>query len=331
MSQRYATRLNSFASGAAACWPDLQGRPGPADLVARAGTVRGLTDLDLNYPDQVEGIEDRMALALDDAGIALSGIALRYYSLPQYRAGAFTAPDRATRQSAIDLTRRGIDAARRMGTDLMTIWPGPEGYESSFQADYSRLWDDLLEGIAAVADHDPGVNISLEYKPDEPRGRAVLPDCATTLLFLGELNRRNTGVTLDFAHSLYAGEQPACAAALIARKSRLLGLHLNDGYGRRDDGLMVGAVHLRSTLELLMQTRAMGFDGPVYFDTFPDTADLDPVAECTANIRTCRRLIAACERLEADNRLPAALAAQDAVAGQEVVNDALLGPLEDMD
>lgn len=39
----------------------------------------------------------------------------------------------------------------------------------------------------------------------------------------------NLGVTLDFAHSLYADEQPAFAAALIARESRLLGLHLNDG------------------------------------------------------------------------------------------------------
>ena len=56
----------------------------------------------------------------------------------------------------------------------------------------------------------------------------------------------NLGVTLDFAHVLYADEQPAFAAALIARHSRLLGVHLNDGYGKRDDGLMVGAVHLRA-------------------------------------------------------------------------------------
>ena len=56
---------------------------------------------------------------------------------------------------------------------------------------------------------------------------------------------------MDFAHSLYAGEQPAFAAHLIHRRAKLLGVHLNDAYAKRDDGLMVGAVHLRSTLELL--------------------------------------------------------------------------------
>ena len=45
----------------------------------------------------------------------------------------------------------------------------------------------------------------------------------------------------------------ASAAALAARSSRLLGLHLNDAYGKRDDGLMVGAVHTVQTIELLRQ------------------------------------------------------------------------------
>jgi xylose isomerase len=75
-----------------------------------------------------------------------------------------------------------------------------------------------------------------------------MPDCATTLLALNEIGLPNLGVTLDFAHVLYADEQPAYAAALIARHSHLLGLHLNDGYSKRDDGLMVAAVHLIQTI-----------------------------------------------------------------------------------
>ena len=70
-----------------------------------------------------------------------------------------------------------------------------------------------------------------------------MPDVATTLLAIREIDRPNLGVTLDFAHVLYADEMPAYAAALVARHSRLLGVHLNDGYGKRDDGLMVASVH----------------------------------------------------------------------------------------
>src|SRR5437588_5052452 len=90
-------------------------------------------------------------------------------------------------------------------------------------------------------------------------------------------------------------------------------------------GLMVGAVHLRATLELLRQIRHDGYDGALYFDTFPDASGLDPVAECEANIATVRRLLAVADRLDADNRLGDALARQDAVASQRIVNEALIG------
>jgi hypothetical protein len=111
-----------------------------------------------------------------------------------------------------------------------------------------------------------------------------MPDCATTLLALKEVGLPNLGVTLDFAHVLYADEQPAFVASLIARHSRVLGVHLNDGYGKRDDGLMVGVANPIQTIELLRQIRNDGFVGPIYFDTFPDLTGLDPVKECEANI-----------------------------------------------
>ena len=70
---------------------------------------------------------------------------------------------------------------------------------------------------------------------------------------------------------------------------------------------------------------ATAIDGALYFDTFPDASGLDPVAECEANIATVRRLLAVADRLDADNRLGDALARQDAVASQRIVNEALLG------
>ena len=195
---------------------------------------------------------------------------MRYYSNPAFKIGAFTNPDPAVRREAIDLTKRGIDAAREAGCTLMTLWLGQDGFDYAFQADYARLWAEEIEGIREVALHDPDCLVSIEYKPNEPRAYSLMPDCATTLLALKEIGLPNLGVTLDFAHVLYADEQPAFAAALIARHSRLLGVHLNDGYAKRDDGLMVGAVHSLQTIELLQQVKADGFDGPIYFDTFPD-------------------------------------------------------------
>ena len=134
-----------------------------------------------------------------------------------------------------------------------------------------------------------------------------------------------SGVTLDFAHVLYADEQPAFAAALITRHSRLLGVHLNDGYSKRDDGLMVGAVHSIQTIELLRQVYADGFDGPLYFDTFPDLTGLDPIKECEVNIATVKAMLNVAKKLDGDNQLSAAIAQQDAVKTQSIVRSAMFG------
>ena len=325
LGSRFATRINSFASGAAGYWHDLSGKPSLEQMIRRAATVDGLTELDLNVPDHVGGDPVAVGRMVRDCGLTVSGLAMRYYSNPDFKRGAFTNSDRAVRREAIDLTKRGIDAASAMGAPMMTLWLGQDGWDYAFQCDYSALWADEIAGIAEVAAHDPECLISIEYKPNEPRSYTVLPDAATTLLAIAEVGLPNLGVTIDFAHALYADEQPAFAAALIQSRSRLLGLHLNDGYGKRDDGLMVAAVHEQATLELLRVVHRGGFDGAIYFDTFPDASGLDPVAECAANIRTVRRMLDAVTRMAGDNALAQAQGRQDPIAAQEIARLALAG------
>ena len=324
-AHRFATRLNSFASKPEAFWPAGHGKPTPFELAERASKVAGLTDVDLNYPDHLGPDPRATGNAIRNLGLAVNGLAMRYYSNPAFKIGAFTNPDPAVRREAIDLTKRGIDATREAGCNLMTLWLGQDGFDYAFQADYARLWRDEVDGIREVAEHDPGCLVSVEYKPNEPRSFSLLPDCATTLLALKETGAPNLGVTLDFAHVLYADEQPAFAAALIARHSRLLGLHLNDGYSKRDDGLMVGAVHPIQTIELLRQARSDGFDGAIYFDTFPDLTGLDPVNECETNIATVRSMLRVIDKLDGDNELSIARELQDAVAAQAIVRKAMFG------
>jgi xylose isomerase len=322
---RFATRLNSFGSKPEAYWPNGRGKPTPLQLAERASTAAGLTDVDLNYPDHLGSDPRATGDAIREFGLAVNGLAMRYYSNPAFKIGAFTNPDPAVRREAIDLTKRGIDAAREAGSNLMTLWLGQDGFDYAFQADYARLWTEEIEGIREVALHDPACLISIEYKPNEPRSHSLMPDCATTLLALKEIGLPNLGVTLDFAHVLYADEQPAFAATLIARHSRLLGVHLNDGYAKRDDGLMVGAVHSIQTIELLRQVKAGGFEGPIYFDTFPDLTSLDPVKECEANIATVRAMLRIVDTLDGDNELRAAMSLQDAVGAQAIVRRAMFG------
>ncbi|MFN4156567.1 MAG: sugar phosphate isomerase/epimerase family protein [Paracoccaceae bacterium] len=320
---RYASRLNSFASAPDLFWDGKTDKPDVADLVKRAATVSGLTHLDLNYPDHAAGAGAETVRIARDNGLEINGFAMRYYTDPGFKRGAFSNPDAAVRRKAIDLTKAGMDAAAAAGVNLMTIWLGQDGFDTPFQADYAQLWDWEVAGLREVADHIPTMDVSVEYKPNEPRAFALLPDATTTLLAIADAGSPNLGVTLDFAHMLYANEQPAYAAMLVAKRARVLGVHLNDGYAKRDDGLMVGAVHSLQTIELLRRIRADGYDGVIYFDTFPDFTGLDPVAECEANIMVVESMLDIIDRIDADNGLAAAVAAQDGIAAQRIVQQCM--------
>jgi sugar phosphate isomerase/epimerase len=313
---RYAARLNAFKVRGGTV----------ADMIRGAGQVGGLTAADLNYPDHFAAHDaGQLSGLLSDEGMALNGLAMRYYTEDAFRLGAFTHPDAVVRRAAIDLTKRGIDTCAAMGGSQMTLWMGQDGFDYSFQADYGRMWDETIAAIAEVADHNRAIDIAVEYKPNEPRAHALMPDMATTLLALQEVGSPNTGVTLDFAHMLYAGEMPAKAAMLAARRSRILGLHLNDGYGKRDDGLMAGSVHPVQTVELLVALRRVGYSGIIYFDTFPDHSGLNPGDEARANVRLTDRLVDLAARLADDPKFAAAQGRQDGAAATLLVMAALLG------
>jgi xylose isomerase len=322
---RYATRLNSFETRPELFWPGRTDRPDTLDLIERAATARGLTAVDINYPQQARGISPaQMRERLGDLGVTLNGYAMRYNGDPDFLAGALTNPDAAVRRKAVDLTRRGLDEAREAGASVLTLWLGQDGVDHPFEADYARLWEWEVEGIRAVAEHDPDFAVSIEYKPNEPKAISVIPNVHATLLAIEEAGTPNLGVTLDFAHVLYGDTSPAMAAALVGRRSRMLGLHINDGYGKRDDGLMVGSVHTVQTIELLRQLQLDGFAGTIYFDTFPDGSGLDPVAECEANVAVIEAMFEAIERLP-EAELRAALERGDALAAHRLVQAVILG------
>ncbi len=312
LGNKFATRLNSFYS------KSNNSNLTAIDLINRAAKVEGLTDIDLNYPDHVRDDFKSTLNCAKNNGLNINGFAMRYYSNEKFKLGAFTNPDKQVRKEAIELTKKGIDLARESDCNLMTLWLGQDGFDYSFQADYKDLWKKELEGIQEVAQHDPECNISIEYKPNEPRAYSLLSNLHSTLLAISQIDLANLGVTLDFAHLLYANEQPAFSAAMVSDYSKLFGVHLNDGYAKRDDGLMVASVHYQATVELLYQITKDGYDGVIYFDTFPNITNLDPVKECQTNIQTVKQILKIVENLISNNNLSESMKSQDPITAQEI-------------
>jgi hypothetical protein len=88
---------------------------------------------------------------------------------------------------------------------------------------------------------------------------------------------------------------------------------------------MVGSVHPLQTIELLMTLDQMNYKGVIYFDTFPDITNLDPVSECATNITTTERFSQYAKALRGNNALAEAIANQDAVTAHRIVTSTVFG------
>ena len=309
---RYATRLNSFRGAG----------KDPLAAIRAAATVPGLSAVELNFPQHL-GRGDGAALvgAIAELGLTLTALNMRYDG-PRFALGSFCSPDASTRAEAIALTTSAVDFAAQHGANHVIVWPGTDGFDSPWQADYVQLWDRMVDGIRQVGAHNPEIRVSIEYKANDPRRIALVRTVSDALLIARETGCANVGVTVDYCHALMAGESPAMAASLALREGRLFGLHLNDGYGPADDGLPVGSVNSWRTIELLHVLTKHAYDGVVYFDTFPER--VDPARELAANIRSVERYMAAVDRLDLV-ALASAQDAQDALSAQQILLDALFG------
>ncbi|HRW40433.1 MAG TPA: hypothetical protein P5193_02695, partial [Microthrixaceae bacterium] len=67
---------------------------------------------------------------LDRVGLKINSVAMRFRA--DFVGGEFTNADPAIRAQAIELTKQGIDAAAALGSDLVTVWLGFDGYDYTF-------------------------------------------------------------------------------------------------------------------------------------------------------------------------------------------------------
>jgi xylose isomerase len=301
---------------------------GPAvsmpDAIRAAGEVGAIATLDLNFPfwgTDVDLAEIRSAL--DETGIRAAAITPEIYT-QEFRRGAFTNPDAATRQRAVDLVARATEIAYELEVDYVKLWPGQDGFDYPLQADHRRLWELSIEGVRRVAEGHPDMRFAIEYKPKEPRTHIVLANAAKTLLAIDEIGLANVGILMDVGHSLYAGEAPADAVQLIAGRGRLFGIDFNDNFRSWDDDLAVGSVHLLETLEFLLALRRLNWEGVWQLDQFPFRED--PIEAARSSIRVLRALDRMLDRIDGEE-LRHVQETQDALGAQRLVHDLLLGDL----
>ena len=199
----------------------------------------------------------------------------------------------------------------------MTIWLGHDGFDYSFQIDYTTCLTTSLRRFQASATMRRPAYLH-RVQAYEERSYAYIDTMGLTRMILNAADRENLGVTLDYCHMLMKHENPAMATDIFGRAGKLYGIHLNDGYGVMDDGLMIGMATPVKMLEMLFYLKKYAFDRAVYFDTFPIIEDAE--GECAHNLVMMKLMNDALESV-GQEKIQSVIDANDALAAAALVRE----------
>jgi xylose isomerase len=249
------------------------------EMLDLACKVEGLDGLELvgNWHVNDDNIRT-VGKMFSDKGKEICMLVPDLWTQAKWGRGSIAAPDAATRQAAIDEIKKVLDWAAELGCPYVDVWPGQDGFDYPFQADYISAWKWMRDALAECGEYNDKVRMLVEYKPREPRTHCFVDHFGTVLLLLNDMP--SVGVLLDYGHSLQGAENVAHAAAMLAAHDKLDYLHLNDNYRDWDDDMMVGSLHTIEYLELVYWLKKVDYQGWLTLDIFP-YRELDKVAVAT--------------------------------------------------
>jgi xylose isomerase len=184
---------------------------------------------------------------LDSNGLIAEFVAPRLWEDPRTIDGGYTSNDKKLREYAIERSKRSIDIADALNTDLIVLWLAREGTYIRESKDSKVAVDRIVEAINAMLKYHPKMRICIEPKPNEPMDHAYIPTTGHAIAIgLLTVDHLRVGVNIESAHSILAGLDPSDEMGFALAHNKLWTVHLNDQNGLKfDQDKTFGAVDLR--------------------------------------------------------------------------------------
>lgn len=204
-------------------------------------------DMNSLKPAEIISKATAMKRKLKNTGLAAEFVAPRLWEDPRTIDGAYTANDPKVRAWAIQRSKRSIDIAQALGTDLLVLWLAREGTYIRESKDSKVATDRLVEAINAMLEYDPKIRIAIEPKPNEPMDQAYIPTTGHALAIgYRTIDPARVGINIESAHAILAGLDPSDEMGFALSFDKLWTVHLNDQNGLKfDEDKSFGAVDLR--------------------------------------------------------------------------------------
>lgn len=293
------------------------------ELFERASTIPQLKAVDLVMDWELMQKKDEIKAYLARTNLKVGSLAVDTFANPIYGKGSFSSTDSSVREQAIKDAKRVMDFAEEIGCGIVTLWPGQDGYDYIFAADYIKERQLFADAVEELCRYKSGITLTLEYKLKEPRTHSYISTVGTTLLMIEKIGLPNLGIALDYGHAALGYETAAEAVAMCKMYGdRLKHIHINDNYRLWDDDMIVGSVHTLEYLEFFYWLKRTGYTGYLVIDQFPYREDgRDAVAESADWMDVLQDVVAKMDDTEVED----VLAKRDGVAASKYMRKILFG------
>ena len=293
------------------------------ELFDRVASIDKMKGVDLAVHPEIWNNIGAVKQSLKRTGLKVVSCVVDLFAQPRWKQGSFSSVDPEIRKQAVDETKKIMDLAEEIGAEFITIWPGQDGYDYHFQADYiqERTW--FADGVREACRYKPGIGIALEYKIREPRTHNYINTVGNTILTVKEIGEPNCGTAFDIGHAFFSFENSAEVVALIKKwGGNLMHLHMNDNFSSADDDLIVGSVRTLEYLEFIYWIRKTGYNGWFTMDQFPYREDgQEAINESVLWLDALESIIDSADPAE----IEAVIRKKDAIAANRLARKLILG------
>ncbi|MBU0478569.1 sugar phosphate isomerase/epimerase [bacterium] len=171
--------------------------------------------IDKNYKKDQKVI-DEVKKALKKYKITPTNMNTNLWTDPKWKFGGITNANSAVRKDALKIALQGVEIAKEVGCISVALWPGSDGWDYNFQADYGVLLDRFVQGCIEINKKAKklGLKFGVEAKLHEPReGNMIISTTPKAMLVAGCVNSacggKNMGVAIDYGHEQMYGNEPA--------------------------------------------------------------------------------------------------------------------------
>ncbi|MHC4533904.1 MAG: sugar phosphate isomerase/epimerase family protein [Planctomycetota bacterium] len=258
-----------------------------AERLKLVSEIEGMTGVEVVFPYEVNDVEQLLKL-LKQYQLDIAALNVNVKAEPEFRNGGLTSVDPGIRKKAVSFIKQAKDFAKAVGANKVTCCPLGDGYEFNFNCDYAQMWKYLVETFSEAGSYLTEIPLFVEYKPSETRGRCFIDTGAKSLCLLNDIGIEQMGITIDYGHSKYGGENPAEVVSLIANSRYSYYIHINDNNAKWDWDYMVASHNFLEYVEFLYYLQKYNYNDYMTSDTSPTRWDIKGTFE--ANTRMTNKI-----------------------------------------